>query len=415
MTSTTTFRSLVLAAAVVAAGSVALAGWNEGLAAFDAKKYPVAAEHFAEVIRTNPSWSGGYYMLGRCRAAQEQGAEAILNLRKAFDIKSSDPNIIIALSRALMKEEEFSETRKLLEMADSGAMPPALRSEASTLLAEALLGDGDAQGAVDLLQERLGEDETNPSLYRTLGKAQTAAGDRESAFRSISNAFKLDPEESSGLAATGAAFALAGAATDTEQKTQWYRQALDIGAKLATSFPKVEHDLMAGQAALGAEDLKAAERWFRAAVSKDGTDPEPRYFLGWSLTALGRTDDAYHAFSTALANAPDDALTRKIHGRMGPIAACRLDLKAAAAHYRSARQEDRAQQIESLVTQFAEALAQLEKLRATVRKIQQMERELEELGDVQGVTAMRERAAAERTKITEIEHNLEAVRSALCP
>ncbi len=43
-----------------------------------------------------------------------------------------------------------------------------------------------------------------------------------------------------------------------------------------------------------------------------------------------------------------------------------------------------------------------------------MERNLAELGDAQGVTAMRERAAAEQTKINEIEDNLEAVRTALC-
>ena len=46
--------------------------------------------------------------------------------------------------------------------------------------------------------------------------------------------------------------------------------------------------------------------------------------------------------------------------------------------------------------------------------LQQMERDLAELGDAQGVTAMRERAAAERSKIDEIEDNLEAVRTALC-
>ena len=99
---------------------------------------------------------------------------------------------------------------------------------------------------------------------------------------------------------------------------------------------------------------------------------------------------------------------------MGQIAACRLDLESATEHYRSARQADRAQEIESLATQFAGALAQLKKLRITVDEIQQMERQLAELGDTQGVTAMQERAAAERTKITEIEDNLEAVRTALC-
>ena len=38
-----------------------------------------------------------------------------------------------------------------------------------------------------------------------------------------------------------------------------------------------------------------------------------------------------------------------------------------------------------------------------------MEKDLENLGDDQGVTAMREQIAVERTRIAEIEQNLEAV------
>ncbi len=99
---------------------------------------------------------------------------------------------------------------------------------------------------------------------------------------------------------------------------------------------------------------------------------------------------------------------------MGQIDACRLDLDTAAKHYLSAGKTDRAEEIGALADEFSEALAQLEKHRSNVAEIQQMERDLAELGDAQGVTAMRERAAAEQTKINEIEDNLEAVRTALC-
>ncbi len=411
---TTAFRSLILATAVVASGSLVSADWNEGLTAFNAGNYQVAAEHFAEITRTNPSWPGGYYMLGRCQSELDQGTEAIESLRKAYDLDASDANTVIALSRELMSGDFFAETLDILESTTVGELPPALRSEAAALLAAAMLGKDDAQGAIGILQERLREDGANPALFRILGKAQAATGDRESAFQSFSKAFELNPDELSGEAATRTALSLAGAALEADQKTEWYRHALAIGSRLATAFPKAEYDLLTGQAALGAEDFEAAERWFRAALSKDENDPETRYLQGRSLAGLGREDEAYDAFSAALTEGPDDELTRRIHGRMGQIAACRLDLETATDHYRSARQADRAQEIESLATQFAGALAQLEKLRATVDEIQQMERDLAELGDAQGVTAMRERAAAERSKIDEIEDNLEAVRSALC-
>jgi len=246
-----------------------------------------------------------------------------------------------------------------------------------------------------------------PGGYYMLGRCQ-------SELDQSTEAFELDAEEISGAAAIRTALSLAGAALEADQKTRWYRKAMHIAAQLARLFPSVEYDLMAGQAALGAGDFEAAERWFRTALSKDEIDPVTSYFLGRSLSGLGRDSEAYDAFSAALGAAPDSDLARRIHGRMGQIAACRLDLETASGHYRSARQADRAQEIESLATQFAGALAQLKKLRITVHEIQQMERQLAELGDTQGVTAMQERAAAERIKITEIEDNLEAVRTALC-
>ncbi len=409
-----TIRIFVVAAFVVTASSIALADWNEGLAAFNAKNYEVAAGHFAETTRTNPSWPGGYYMLGRCQSELDQGTKAIESLQKAYDLDSSDANTVIALSRELMSEGEFAKTREILESTVVGELPPALRSEATALLAAAMLAEDDAQGAVGILQERLSEDGANASLFRLLGTAQIETGDRESAFQSYSRAFELHHEELSGAAAIRTALSLAGATTDAGLKTQWYQKALNIGVQLATGFPNVEHDLMAGQAALGAHEFEAAQRWSRAALSKDENDTETWYFLGRSLVGLNRDDEAYEAFSAVLTNAPDDELAQRTHGRMGQIAACRLDLETATQHYRSAQQADRAQEIENLATQFAGALAQLETLRSTIDEIQQMERQLAELGDAQGVTAMQKRAATEQTKIDEIEKNLEAVRTALC-
>jgi len=407
-------RSLALAILIIAPGAFAEADWNEGLTAFNAENYQAAAEHFAEITRTNPSWAGGFYMLGRCQSELEQGKEAVESLRKAFDLDSADANIVIALSRELMSEGEFADTQEILESTSPSQLPPSLRSEAAGLLAAAMLGVGDAQDAVDILLERLSEDGANPALFRILGKAQDDTEDREGAFQSYSKAFELDPGESSGEAAMRTAFSLAGAALEAKQKTHWYRLALGIGSQLATEFPTAEHDLMAGRAAMGSEDFEGAERWFRAALSKNDHDPESSYLLGRSLVGLGRDDEAFDVFSAALNATPDDELARRIHSRMGRIDACRLDLDTAAKHYRSAGKIDRAQEIEALAEEFAGALAQLEKLRATVKEIQQMEHDLADLGDNQGVTAMRERAAAEKNKIDEIEANLEAVRTALC-
>lgn len=407
-------ESIVLAIALVTISAVALADWTQGIAAFNTGDYQVAAEHFTEITRSNPTWPGGYYMLGRSQTEIGDGPEAILNLQKAFDLDPSDTDTIIALGQALMTESEFHETRQLLEEADTESMSPALHSQAAILLASAMLAEGEAEEAVNHLQGRIGEDTTNPALFRTLGKAQEGSGDQEGAFRSYSKAFELDHDEASGEAALRTALSIADESTAVDQRMVWYKRALAIGTQVATPFPSVEHFMVAGHAALGAEDFKTAERYFRAVLAKDETNAGAWYSLGRSLGELDREDQAYDAFSEALSSEPDEAMNRRIHGRMGQIAACRLDLNAASEHYRSADKAIRAEEIESLATEFASALTQLERLNATVKEIQQMERELEELGDEQGVTAMRERAALEQTKIAGIEQNLEDVRAALC-
>ena len=122
--------------------------------------------------------------------------------------------------------------------------------------------------------------------------------------------------------------------------------------------------MVAGHAALGAEDFENAERYFRTVLAKDETNAGAWYSLGRSLVGLDQENRAYDAFSSALTSAPDEAMTRRIHGRMGQIAACRLDLNTASAHYRSAGKTERAEEIESLATQFASALNRLERIRA---------------------------------------------------
>ncbi len=407
-------RYFVAALTIAAMSTIAQADWDQGMEAFNDGNFQVAAEHFTETIRTNPKWSGGYYMLGRCQSELDQKTQAIASLRKAFDLNSSDANTIIALSRELVSAEDFTQTQEILGSTTIANLPVGRRSEATALLASALLGDGNAQGAIDILKEHLAEDTTNPTLFQILGQAQAATGDQESAFASYSRAFEIKPDERSGRAATRTGLSLAGAAVDDGTKANWYRKTLSIGSQLATTFPKEEHDLLAGRAALGAANFESAERWFKAGTLKSGANPETRYLLGWALTQLGRDDEAFETFSVALTLGPDAGLARRIHGRLGNIAACRLKLESATSHYRLAGQDDRARKTQTLASQFAGALTQLKKLRTTVTEIQGMERQLKELGDDQGVAAMRERAAAEQSKIDEIEKNLEAVRSALC-
>ena len=56
--------TLLLTGLILAASSSAEAGWNEGIAAFEAGRYDAAVTEFAAVVHQDPQRPDGHYMLG---------------------------------------------------------------------------------------------------------------------------------------------------------------------------------------------------------------------------------------------------------------------------------------------------------------------------------------------------------------
>lgn len=391
----------------VAAPSAANDHWDQGLTAFGAEDFKTAAWHFESVTKTNPSWAGGYFMLGRCQRHLGNTAEAIELLTKAHELDPSDGNTVIALGDVLI-----SENRREQAMTALDALPEENRSQVTGQLASVLLKQGRSLDAEAILMDRVAEDNGDPMLFRLLGLAQKARGAAGPAFESFSRSFALDPDQSSGKVAVQLAFAMA--AKDPDNDQGWSDRARQAAEALADAFPTAENQRSAGQAALAAGDPEAAEQRYRAALKLDESDAQSLYFLGRALVAMDQDLEAEQAFSQALTLEPASTLSRSIHGQMGRLAACRLELTDAADHYRSADRSDRAAEIDALAEQFSGALAQLDQLKKTIAELRTMEQELEALGDEQGVAAMRERAASHRNDVNAIEANLDEVRSALC-
>ena len=111
---------------------------------------------------------------------------------------------------------------------------------------------------------------------------------------------------------------------------------------------------------------------------------------------------------------PTTSWRSRIHGQLGRLLACRLELPEAARHYRAAGDNERAGRIDELASGFDEALARLADLRSDSAELAGMEAELEVLGDAEGVTALAGRREAIGREIAAIEGNLAEVRAALC-
>ncbi len=404
----------VAVAVVLLAGPVA-ADWSAGVDLYNLGRFAEAAEHFQAVVKSNPNWPGGYLMLGRCQLALEQPSEALDSLRVAVRLAPGDPANAATLSRALMAVDRHTEARELLEGLDLEELSPAWKVEMARMLARCLLAEERTADAVAVLEARLADAPDSAALQRAIAAAYQAAGDPAAALDHLARAFALDPDDlTSGRAAAITALTLATAADDDELAASLYGRALELAAKVATAAPEYENVLLAGEAASEANQPEVAAKWFAAAVKERGEDPVARYQLGRTLASLDRGDEAIGHLRAALGTAPDAELAVRIHGQLGRLLACHLELPEAARHYRAAGDDAHAGRIDELAASFDEALGRLAALRDGAAELAAMETELEALGDADGVTAVAGRREAMGREAAGIEDNLSEVRAALC-
>ncbi len=240
----------VLVVVLLVAGPAA-ADWSAGVDLYNQGRFADAVEHFQAVVKSNPSWPGGYLMLGRCLLALEQYSDAIDNLRAAAELGPDDPANIATLSRALMAVGRHTETRELLENFDLDTLTPAWKTEVARMLARCLIEEDRGADAVAVLEARLVDDPDNAALHRAIAGAYQGADDRAAALDHLAQAFALDPaDHASGRTAATTAMALAAAAGDDDLAASYYGRALELAAELATVAPKYENSLLAGEAAL---------------------------------------------------------------------------------------------------------------------------------------------------------------------
>ena len=113
-----TLLSLFLALVVIS--GPALAGWDEGVAAFTKKDFQTAAAEFQKVVEQNPDAFSGHYMLGLSLRGLNRKEESLNHLRKAYDLNPNDVSIKIELGRAYIDVRRYADAAQLL-----GTVPDA--------------------------------------------------------------------------------------------------------------------------------------------------------------------------------------------------------------------------------------------------------------------------------------------------
>lgn len=149
----------------------ALAGWEEGVAAFIAKDFQQATTEFQEVVKQNPDGWRGHYMLGLCLEQLDREEKALHHLRKAYDLNPNDLSVKMALGRVYYDLERQGDSAKL-----RGGVVPGPKVDVQELRTGSRQRPGEPAKAVDDLDSlvQFRPDDWRDQFY--LGQAYTSLG-----------------------------------------------------------------------------------------------------------------------------------------------------------------------------------------------------------------------------------------------
>jgi tetratricopeptide (TPR) repeat protein len=376
------------------AAATAHAEWNKGLEAYKQKDWATAVAEFEEVTKTNPDYAGGYYMLGVSQRALGQISPAISSLRKAVELDGSQASYKIALAQAMLQAGQYQNAYEVLKPLSLSSIDASYRSNYALLFAQAATKTNRPGEAVNVLTAQASADPRNARLQQALGAAYSDNGDDARSFVAFKKAYELNGSDTtSGRNAVRAGLLVARRAPSGAQKDRSYREAAAIADKLASSSPSFDHELLAGEAWLGAKDYRKALSWFDKAKAKQPNNALVYYYSAQSKTSLNQLDAAIGDLQQAIKNGPSGKLRNQIYNQGGYIYNKKRDFSNAIKWYQEAgnsskvaemrKNADAAEKNRAFEQECAEFKRKIDALKLQVA-------ELEKLGDVDNAKLLQE-------------------------
>jgi len=370
------------------------AEWNKGLEAYNKKDWATAVKEFEEVTKTNPDYAGAYYMLGVSQRALGQLSPAIASLRKAVELDGGQASYKIALGQALLQAERYQNAYELLKPLNMSAMDASLRSNYALLFAQAATKTNRSGEAISVLTTQTRADSRNPRLQQALGAAQNAAGDEASAFEAFKKAFELNPKDvTSGRNAVRAAISVARRSSSGQQKSRYYSQAGQLAESLATGSPTFDHQLLAGEAWLGAKQYSKALGWFDKARAKQSSNALVYFYSARCKTSMSQLNPALADLQQALKLNVSGRLRTQVYNQGGYIYDKKKDYDNAVRWYQEAGNQSMVAQMEDKRGRAAQNLQAQQECSEFKRRIDALKlqaSELEKLGDIDNAKLLKE-------------------------
>ncbi len=378
-----TVRWGVVAAVVAALAVPAFADWQQGVAAYQARNWAEAVEHFKGVVETNPDYAGAYYMLGVCQSRLGKTSQALANLRKAVELDAENVQYQQALGQTLVAADKFSEAYQILAEIPLSQVASANRSNHALLLARAATKTNRPEKAAEVIRTQLRADGNNARLHQALGVAEEALGNYGRSFEAFKKAFELDRSMvSTGRSAVASAILAARQTRSPSEKRSYYRKAGEVAESVAEAAPTFDHLLVAGEAWLGAKEYGRAIRWFDRAHQKQPNNALLLLYRGQSQSSLGEYPNAVEELQDALKQNPEAKLRRSIYNQLGFVYAKTQQYDAAIAAYRNAGNDAKVAEVQDAKSKHEQNLKaerEQEEYERKMRELEEKKKELEEL------------------------------------
>jgi len=370
---------------LLAAALPAHAEWNKGLEAYKKKDWANAVKEFEEVTKTNPDYAGAYYMLGVSQRALGQLSPAIASLRKSVELDGSQASYKIALGQALLQADQYQNAYELLKPLNMSSMDASHRSSYALLFAQAATKTNRPGEAVSVLTTQARADSRNNRLQQALGSAYTANNEEDKAYEAYKKAYELNPKDStSARNAVKAAISVARRSSSDSSKNNYYTQAGQIADSLANSSPTFEHQLLAGEAWLGAKQYQKAQSWFDKARAQQSNNALAYYYLAQCKTQLNQLNPALADLQQALKIGPSGKLRTQIYNQGGFIYDKKKDYNNAISWYQEAGNQSMVRQMQDKREKAAQnqaADAECAEFKRTIAALRLQVDELQKIGD----------------------------------
>lgn len=296
----------------------AMAGWDEGVAAFTAGKYQAAVAEFQELVSQNPEGYRGHYMLGLSLQQLDRREEALNHLRKAYDLNPNDLSIKLALGRAYSNLRRYSEVSKLLSGVDASSLPAAQQAAFYQMRGEARFKNNDEDGAVSDFG-RLARLRSNDAKIQYLyGTTALRAGQLDEGIAALDKAYKLATKDEKIIRAYSQALIKKGRLSrDKTTKRSNYLKASELAQKLVAVKNDFDNNMLLISAQLGAGAYDGAVQTGKKLVGMKDGEWLAHFYLG---QAYSSTKEFAQAEAPLLAakertNKPDDL--RRIWDQLG--------------------------------------------------------------------------------------------------